>query len=270
MGKKVKNIWWVVIFLLILTACLLPLILLSNKYSFTLSIGWQAILIFIVSLICQLLSRHPLHELTGKINLRWLKELIIGSGLGAALMLLPALLLLAIGAVHWQPNVFTLTTVVSGFVVFGQVAIAEELLFRGFMFQRLIKAFGIWPAQLIIGGLFLLTHLDNPGMVGTVKLFAAINIFTASVLFGITYLKTNSLAMPLGVHFMANFTQGTILGFGVSGGKEPSLLTPISINQPVWLTGGDFGLEASLPGLFFLVMLVGTLYFWRNAIKFTP
>ena len=107
-------------------------------------------------------------------------------------------------------------------------------------------------------------------MVGTVKLFAAINIFTASVLFGITYLKTKSLAMPLGVHFMANFTQGTILGFGVSGGKEPSLLTPISMNQPLWLTGGDFGLEASLPGLFFLVLLVGSLYFWRKAYKFTP
>ena len=134
----------------------------------------------------------------------------------------------------------------------------------------MIKAFGAWPAQLIIGGLFLLTHLNNPGMVGTVKLFAAINIFTASVLFGITYLKTKSLAMPLGVHFMANFTQGTILGFGVSGGKEPSLLTPISMNQPLWLTGGDFGLEASLPGLFFLVLLVGSLYFWRKAYKFTP
>jgi uncharacterized protein len=70
--------------------------------------------------------------------------------------------------------------------------------------------------------------------------------------------------MPLGLHFMANFTQGTILGFGVSGGKEPSLLLPISNNKPEWLTGGEFGLEASLPGLFVLILVTLSLYNWKR------
>jgi len=71
------------------------------------------------------------------------------------------------------------------------------------------------------------------------------------------FLKTKSLAMPLGLHFMANFTQGTILGFGVSGEKDPGLLKPVFDNAPVWLSGGDFGIEASATGLFFLILIYG-------------
>ena len=262
MAKKIKKSWWAIIFLLLRAACLFPLILLSNQHVFTLTIGWQAVLIFLVSLCCQLVSGNPVWELTGKFNRQWFRDLLLGLGVGGLLMLLPAVFLFAIGVLRWQPEAGTVSTLLSGLTVFGAVALAEELLFRGFMFQRLIKAFGQWPAQIIIGGLFLLTHIDNPGMTGGTKLLASINIFTASILFGLAYIRTQSLAMPLGIHFMANFMQGTILGFGVSGGKEPSLLVPLPNLAPAWLTGGDFGLEASLPGLIFLLFLTYKLYAW--------
>jgi len=83
-------------------------------------------------------------------------------------------------------------------------------------------------------------------MTGTVKILASINIFIASILFGIAYIKTNSLAMPLGLHFMANYMQGTVLGFGVSGGKIPSLIKPVFNDTSIWLSGGEFGIEASI------------------------
>ncbi len=156
---------------------------------------------------------------------------------------------------------FSYSTIASGFTICLLVAVAEELLFRGFMFQRLIQAFGKYAAQLIVAGLFLLTHINNPGMIGIVKTLASINIFIASILFGIAYIKTHGLAMPLGLHFMANFMQGTVLGFGVSGGKEPSLLKPIFTNAPIWLSGGDFGIEASILGLFFVILMTVLLYF---------
>lgn len=270
MAIKIKNSWWVVIFLLLLAACLFPLIVLSNKNAFTLTIAWQAVLIFLVSVTCQLVSGHAIRELTGKFNLQWCRELLTGLTIGGLLMLLPAIFLLAIGVIQWHPGAVTASTIISGLTVFGAVAIAEELLFRGFMFQRLIKAFGQWPAQLIIGGLFLLTHINNPGMSGSTKLLASINIFTASILFGLAYINTQSLAMPIGIHFMANFMQGTILGFGVSGGKEPSLLSPVQNHAPVWLTGGDFGLEASLPGLIFLLFLTYQFYKWRKKAHSAP
>jgi len=259
--RKVREGWWVVIFFIMLMTFLFPLIILADRYSFEITMTHQAILIFIVSMSCQFLKKDSISNLIGKINKKWFGELFFGVGIGAILMILPALVVTLLGYVSWQSNAFSYSTLISGVVLFISVAIAEELFFRGFLFQRLLVSIGKWPAQLIIAGLFLLTHLNNPGMTGIVKTFASINIFIASLLFGIVYLKTKSLAMPIGLHFMANFTQGTILGFGVSGSKDPSCLLPNLNNSPVWISGGNFGIEASIVGLLFLIIITLALYF---------
>lgn len=259
--RKIKSIWWVLIFFLFLSALLFPLIILADRCSFEVTMTHQVIMIMVVSVICQLLRRKPMGELTGSMNLVWVKELIAGLSIGALLMVLPVLPLTVLGYVHWQTDAFSCSTIQSGLLLFLSAAIAEELLFRGFVFQRLIQAVGNWPAQFIIASFFLLTHIDNPGMTGTVKIMASLNIFIASFLFGIAYIKTKSLAMPLGLHFMANFMQGTVLGFGVSGGKDPGLFKPVFADAPVWLSGGDFGMEASIGGLFFVTLITVSFYY---------
>ncbi len=67
--------------------------------------------------------------------------------------------------------------------------------------------------------------------------------------------------MPIGIHFAANFVQGGVLGFGVSGNDEQGLLTP-TLSGPDWLTGGAFGLEASVPGLLGVIAI--TLWLWLS------
>ena len=262
--SKIRNIWWVIIFFLILSALLFPLIFLADYYDFEIEIWQQAIIILIVTVVCQLLRRKPQTEWLGKINLNWYKEFFIGLGIGAALMILPALTLTVFGYVHWQLNTFSFFSIIPGIALMASVAFAEELLFRGFIFQRLIDAFGKWPAQLLLGGLFLLTHLNNPGMTGFTSFLASINILIASLLFAMTYLKTKSLALPIGLHFMANLTQGVILGFGVSGENSTSLFKPIFSNSPNWLTGGMFGLEASIFGLLVLVATTVVFVKWEG------
>ena len=261
--KKIKNSWWVVIFFLLLSSFLFPLIILADRFSFEITMAHQAIMISLVSIICQFLRRQPVSELTGRINLTWLKEFFTGILWGAALMILPVLLLTILGYIHWQVNVFSFSTLWPGFSILVLVSITEELLFRGFVFQRFIQAFGNWPAQLIIAGLFLLTHINNPGMTGTLKTLASINIFVASLMFGIAFIKTKSLAMPLGLHIMANVMQGTILGFGVSGDMDPGLFKPTIVHAPLWLSGGDFGIEASILGLCFVIIITICLYYWN-------
>lgn len=110
---------------------------------------------------------------------------------------------------------------------------------------------------------FTLNHWDNPGMTGTVKILASINIFLASILFGLAYIKTQSLAMPIGLHLMLNFTQGTLLGFGVSGNEQAGVLTPQILSGNTCWTGGQFGLEASAPGLLFIIIGCFVLYRWK-------
>jgi uncharacterized protein len=180
--------------------------------------------------------------------------------IGSAIMLIPALILGIFGWVKWQWNPEGISTLLSSALLFAGVAVAEELLFRGFVFQRLIAGLGQWSAQLIIAAYFLLTHLNNPGMTGSIKVMAGINIFLASILLGVAFIQTKSLAMPLGLHFMANFMQGGVLGFGVSGTEQSGLLMPVLGDAPAWLTGGQFGLEASLPGLICVVITLLVLY----------
>lgn len=267
--KKLRPIIWVVLFFFGLAALLFPLILLSDRYSFEITMFHQALLILVVSILFQLLRRKAIVELTGQFNIKGLKELIYGLIIGSLLMILPAVLLTFFGLVKWNLNEFNFSILFDGITLFLSVAIAEELLFRGFIFQRLIQSFGKWPAQLLIAALFLLTHINNPGMNGIVKIMASINIFIASILFGITYQKTKGLFMPIGLHFMANFMQGTLLGFGVSGNKESSISKPIFNDVPVWLSGGEFGIEASLFGL---IVLIGiTVYMLiNNRFKSVP
>jgi len=99
-------------------------------------------------------------------------------------------------------------------------------------------------------------------MVGAVKLIASANIFLASMLFGLAYIRTKGLALPIGMHFMANWTQGSLLGFGVSGNHEESILTPEFLNTSDLFTGGMFGLEASLFGLASLVIMIALFYLY--------
>jgi hypothetical protein len=101
-------------------------------------------------------------------------------------------------------------------------------------------------------------------MTGNVKVMASINIFLASILFGLVFIQTKSLAMPIGLHWMANWAQGGVLGFGVSGAEQSGLLIPVFGDVPVWLTGGQFGLEASLPGLICVVLTLFVLYYEKN------
>jgi uncharacterized protein len=258
--RQLRNGWWVLIFFIVLASFLVPVLLLAEQRETEVTISGQAVIIAIATCVCQWLRRKPLTEITGKLNLQWCKELWLGGLIGATLMLIPALILGMFGWVNWKWNPAGFSVLSSSFLLFAGVAIAEELLFRGFIFQRLLSGAGQWPAQLIIAVLFLFTHLNNPGMTGSVKVMASGNIFLASIMFGLVFIRTRGLAMPLGLHLMANWMSGGILGLGVSGTEQAGLLKPIFGEASAWLTGGQFGLEASLPGLICVVITLLILY----------
>lgn len=260
---RLRNLLWVGAFLALLAAMLFPLIILSASYGHEISIAEQAALIALATLILQSIRRQSFWDVFGRPDLVWGRELGLGLAAGALLMAMPALFLWLGGWAHFQLAGTEATAILKAVLLMAAVALAEELLFRGFLFQRLLDALGTWPAQLVLAGLFLLTHLSNPGMDGSTRIWAGINIFLASIMFGIAYLRTRSLALPIGLHFMANVTQGLILGFGLSGTDQPSILKPELSPGQDWLTGGTFGLEASLPGLIAVAASTVMLALWR-------
>ena len=117
----------------------------------------------------------------------------------------------------------------------------EELLFRGYAFQKLVR----WRSDVavILGAvLFAVLHLGNRS-VGQVAL---LNIALAGVLLSLAYLVSRSLWLPIGTHLFWNLFSGPVLGHEISG-YEPARTMLIEIDPgPAFLTGGQFGIEGSI------------------------
>ena len=118
----------------------------------------------------------------------------------------------------------------------------EELLFRGILFRFLEKFGGSWFALALTSALFGLAHIFNDNATALSSFAIAIE---AGVLLGGAYMLTRSLWMPIGLHAAWNFTQGEIYDVPVSGFDQQGLVTA-QLSGPEILSGGAFGLEASL------------------------
>jgi len=143
-----------------------------------------------------------------------------------------------------------------GFFTFILVGWSEELLSRGYHLQNLESGLNTRWAVLLSSGVFALLHIDNPnaGSVG----FVIIGLALAGLFLAFGYLRTRQLWLPIGLHIGWNFFEGVIFGFPVSG-LEPFHLTRISLQGPMYWTGGAFGPEAGLvliPGLLLGFLLV--------------
>jgi hypothetical protein len=181
-------------------------------------------------------------------------------------MLTVALVIRGLGGFHWIRGDGGFGGLASGALLFLAVAFREEVLFRGYAFQRLMDGVGP-PMTLALTSLwFVYAHWDNPGMSGVTRIWGSVNIGLAGLLLGLCYLKTRRLALPMGVHLGWNWTQGSLLGFPVSGLDSSGLLSPVFHEGPSWLTGGDFGLEASLPCALVAIVAMGGLWIWKPAI----
>ncbi|HJU84455.1 MAG TPA: CPBP family intramembrane glutamic endopeptidase [Holophagaceae bacterium] len=223
------------------------------------------------SWICLRAEKRPLSSIGFRMDGHWARELGLGVAGGAGIMLLTAVLTMGVGGFHWIRGEGTWATTAWGLLLFVFVGFNEETLFRGYLFQRLVAGMGKWPAQVLLALLFAYAHWHNPGMVGATKAWATLNIALAAVLLGLCYLRTKSLALPIGVHIGWNFTQGNLLGFGVSGTTDAKgLLQPVFHGRPEWLTGGTFGLEASLPCALVCGAVVLALVLWKGLPSAVP
>jgi putative ABC transport system permease protein len=91
--RQLRSGWWILLFFLGLASLLVPTLLIAQQHEMDVSISWQAAIVLLVSILCQLLRQKPLAELLGSFDVRWLKELFLGIRLGSALMLIPAFIL---------------------------------------------------------------------------------------------------------------------------------------------------------------------------------
>ncbi len=121
-------------------------------------------------------------------------------------------------------------------------ALAEELLFRGYIFSVLRRVWG-WRATLAVTSVaFGLLHLLNPGA----TLLSLTLVMLAGVFLGGIVVVTGSLYASWMAHFAWNWTQAVLFHTAVSGIVRYPIEFPgyrFIDSGPAWLTGGAWGPE---------------------------
>ncbi|MER5866252.1 CPBP family intramembrane glutamic endopeptidase [Kitasatospora sp. NPDC002040] len=176
------------------------------------------------------------------------REALFGGGIGLGFILVPVLLLTVFGgySFSWAGHGFLGILWTTVMVQIGG-SVTEELLFRGLALQALEQLWGSRAAVVITSLFFGIAHLGA----AEATLWSALAIAVeAGVLLGAAFLWRRSIWFVAGVHFAWNAAE-QLLGIPVSGHTPEGWFT-LDVHGPALLTGGGFGLEASI-----LSVLVG-------------
>jgi uncharacterized protein len=192
----------------------------------------------------------------------WLRETIVGALLGFGMVTVAVIAIAIVGHLNFRISATsrTLEFAVAVFLVILAAAMAEELMFRGYPFQRLVEALGAIGAILVLSALFGAVHMLNPHVSDNrwVQIFAFTNTLLIGIVLALAYLRTRALWLPWGLHFGWNATLGLLYGLPVSGINQFSVVVKARPVGPEWLLGGGYGIEGGLLGT--LVILLGLVY----------
>jgi membrane protease YdiL (CAAX protease family) len=199
----------------------------------------------------------------GDLGLHWQegsrRNLLLGTalGIGAGLLVVVPAVAIGLARYEWVPNSDTSW----GAALFLPVllfcgAMGEEIAFRGYILQVLMRGYGQWAAIFGIGALFGLLHAYNPGATTP----GIVNTALFGVLFGAAVMRTHDLWLPIGMHFGWNVIL-PYLGVELSG-----LTIRVTGYKLVWKagilwSGGEYGPEASVLTSAVLVLLA--LAVWK-------
>ncbi len=159
-------------------------------------------------------------------------------------------------------NTRNIDLIIESLLFFLTVAVGEEILFRGIMFRWIDEKWGFTVALVVSSLLFGIMHIFQPGASWWSSIAIALE---AGLLLGAAYKYSETLWLPIGIHWGWNFFQGNIFGIEVSGSDAGESLFIPEISGPDILTGGDFGAEASI--IAFGLGLLLSIWFIIKVIK---
>jgi membrane protease YdiL (CAAX protease family) len=147
--------------------------------------------------------------------------------------------------------------------IYIPAVVHEELLFRGYVYQKLRQVSG-WFAILSTSLVFAALHGGNAGITA----LALANIFVAGILLAAAYDRYKRLWCPIGLHLAWNLISGPIAGYNVSGFAAKSTVFRTFGGGAPMITGGVFGIEGSIWTL--LVLAAGAGWLIRSNMMRRP
>lgn len=249
---RLKAGWRILAFIAIFYAIAVPLIFgLRALLEFSKSSPLVIVLVAAAATPSVYIARRWIDRKTfASLGLQTSKRSVIDTVFGFALSgLMAASVFLAMWKLGYVDNVqfsaidlAAVGLLLGALLVMALVGFWEELVFRGYVLQNMAEGMGMKTAVLVSCMLYGLVHSANPnaGLLST----AIIVLFGYLRIYG--YLSTGQLWLSIGMHTGWNFFQATVFGFAASGHAEAWTLVTHESSAADWLSGGEFGPEASV------------------------
>lgn len=236
----------------------------STDFSTTVTMYLTCIGIWIVAILYMRFTKknRPILKIIGKsaTGNTWI-NFLIGIGMGFGLNGICILVAWLHKDIVLYYDGFQPIYVIIIFIAIFVQSSAEELVCRGFLYQRLIRSYKS-PVVAIIGNslLFAFMHLFNEG----VTALSVLNIFVVGILFSFMVYYMDSIWCAMAVHAAWNFTQNIIFGLPNSG-----IVSPYSIFRLDAATANNsfaynvgFGIEGTLLADVVLILACIGMYLW--------
>jgi uncharacterized protein len=202
--------------------------------------------------------QHPIGDQGLPARPGWLREIALGLSIGWGMAVVCSVAMALFGGIVIS---FSFSIVDWGWFFadalwFALAALAVEVAFRGYAFQRFARATG--PAGAVFGFSLLYGFLESMRP-GATHASAAI-AFVLAVLLSTAYLRTRALWVGWGLNFGWQASRALLFGLTVRGDSSNSPVVQGDPTGPFWLTGGGYGLDASWFAFLVILLALPVLY----------
>ena len=187
------------------------------------------------------------------------KNLLIGYLIGFGMNGLAILMAWMHGDIYMYFDRFELVPFLILFVAVFVQSAAEEMVCRGFIYQRVLRTYRdkFWLAVIVNSVFFGAIHLGNDG----ISALAIVDLVVTGLLFTAMVYYFDSLWMAMAAHAGWNFTQSILAGLPNSG-----MVVPYSVFKLDAATARDsffynvaFGVEGTVPAIAIQVVVLAAL-----------
>jgi membrane protease YdiL (CAAX protease family) len=215
------------------------------------------------------LDRRPAAGLGLAVDATWLRDAAVGAGVavgvtGGAVATAVAAGWATLDATAAVPA----AALAGGLATMLAVGVYEEVLVRGYWLTNAAEGLtgrlsDAWATRGAVGGTaaaFGVGHAANP----SATVASTLTIAVAGVVLGLAYVRSGSLALPVGFHVGWNAALAHLWGLPVSGAEFGPSVLAVAVDGPRALTGGPFGPEGGLLGLAWLLLGGAAMLAWAD------
>jgi membrane protease YdiL (CAAX protease family) len=209
---------------------------------------------------------HPVSEQGLPPRQGWVGEAGLGLAVGWSIAVVCVLPMVVSGGIAivlvLQPSAWGWLVADAAF--FALAALAEEIAFRGYGFQRFAYAVGPMGAVLGFAAFYAIVQALVPG---SNHASFAVSI-ALSLALSTAYLRTRALWLSWGLNFGWKASRALLFGLAVSGVNSHSPAVQGDPMGSFWLTGGGYGLDGSWVAFVVLLAALPVVYLVTQDLDF--